>query len=1298
LNKQTTIFYSDLFRKDNLRRRRFYLKTSFFKQVTFVLLLLCCSIKLSAINYYQRQTGVWNNPTTWTTGTGWLSTVNTGTYPQSGDNVYFRNNGNLATITLTSDAACANLSFDGSEPACVIAMDNYNLTVGENWTVDWSSNASFTQSSGYLQINGGITLFRTAKSISNLRIGSASFTFAQTNQITLTVTSNYDYNCYASAIPTGIDATSAVKMNATPCSPTLFATSLPSFGDVCPNSTVGPNSFTLSALAITSANITVAPLTGFTYSTTSNGTYSNSLTLTQGGGHYSQPIYVKFTPVTTTSYNGNIVIGGGGAPNIQVSAVGNGSTIVHPTVTSPTSTDVTTTSATLGGNITIEGCSSNSITERGIYYSTINGFADGAGTKVSETGIFSTGTFSLNVSALSPNTTYYFKAFATNINGTGYSIQGTFNNIPKTYYSFQSGNWTSASSWVTGGCGSLINDGSYPGAVDNVVICQQHTITINLTGLSCNNLNMEIYNANLVLNNDFTINGDFALANQSFVSVGTYNLAIGGNFTNMTSVYNSRIDYTSGNITIGGNITVGKSGYEPFNCTGTGWLIMSGTSKTFTVNDDIIVPRFRQSISGFTKGGNKNLNITTTFDQNCGPAQTNNKFNVTGTTINATCANTITTGTITGSPFCAGATGINVPFTYVPSSNFSSATFTAQLSNSSGSFTSPTALQSIVSNRSGSQTISVTIPSGTTAGTGYRIRVISNTPAVNGSDNGVNLTVVGIPVAVVASAATGISCSQFTANWNAVSGATSYFLDVSTSNTFASFVTGYENLNIGNVTTYNITGFPGGVACYYRVRATNSCGTSASSGTITVNTDTQSPTLMFKNPAIDDLILVVSDQNLSSVSIQFNQFADKSSAPSITRDINPTAADNCSYSVAYVATGATTLSGTGYLNSSQSFNTTGLTTINWTATDPAGNTPATLSQKVIALKKSDFNFTACPGDLTLTTCNPVANDTDFPVTNLSYTIPASLQAQITAGVVSVAVSNTSVLGNENGAGCTHTRVRTYNLTLSFYKGTVATGRLIETVIYTCTQTYTYTVDTVDPAITCIQSVAVVNANTPGCLFTIPNNNTFDAIATDNCSVVSMVHNYSGGGSTLALKTFPVGTTTIIWTATDGCGHVKTFNQTITVNKIDVTVVNSSSDVDDCPDFLVPFNANNDNYDAGTTLVSFTVSRQYSTGDWSFTFNLTGGNVYNDPGNLPSAKFTNPISATTNHFISALSSATVNVNASIDTVILDFYVVNTPGTQQNLTFVISSVNDNRCSGSSKSATHTILPMPVVGKFN
>ncbi len=110
----------------------------------------------------------------------------------------------------------------------------------------------------------------------------------------------------------------------------------------------------------------------------------------------------------------------------------------------------------------------------------------------------------------------------------------------------------------------------------------------------------------------------------------------------------------------------------------------------------------------------------------------------------------ITTLAVTGFPLCAGTAGILVPFTYTLPSNFPSGTttFTAQLSDASGSFVAPKTLQSILSNGTGSQTISVTIPVGTPSGNAYRIRVISINPSVTGTDNGTDLTINALPSAV----------------------------------------------------------------------------------------------------------------------------------------------------------------------------------------------------------------------------------------------------------------------------------------------------------------------------------------------------------------------------------------------------------------------------------------------------------------------------------------------------------------------------------------------------------------------
>ncbi|MCP4213090.1 MAG: hypothetical protein GY765_00470, partial [bacterium] len=96
-----------------------------------------------------------------------------------------------------------------------------------------------------------------------------------------------------------------------------------------------------------------------------------------------------------------------------------------PTVDTPTSAAVTYTTATLGGNVSNIGA--GNVTERGIYWSTTDGFTPPSqGTKVSETGSWGTGVFTVNATGLPGGTTIYFQAFAANSAGSGYSSQSSF--------------------------------------------------------------------------------------------------------------------------------------------------------------------------------------------------------------------------------------------------------------------------------------------------------------------------------------------------------------------------------------------------------------------------------------------------------------------------------------------------------------------------------------------------------------------------------------------------------------------------------------------------------------------------------------------------------------------------------------------------------------------------------------------------------------------------------------------------------------------------------------------------------
>ncbi len=77
--------------------------------------------------------------------------------------------------------------------------------------------------------------------------------------------------------------------------------------------------------------------------------------------------------------------------------------------------------------------------------------------------------------------------------------------------------------------------------------------------------------------------------------------------------------------------------------------------------------------------------------------------------------------------------------------------FTAELSNASGSFISPITIGTLTSSSNGNQIINATIPSGTAAGNGYRVRVVSSSPAAIGTDNGLDFVIHSLPFIVITS-------------------------------------------------------------------------------------------------------------------------------------------------------------------------------------------------------------------------------------------------------------------------------------------------------------------------------------------------------------------------------------------------------------------------------------------------------------------------------------------------------------------------------------------------------------------
>lgn len=92
--------------------------------------------------------------------------------------------------------------------------------------------------------------------------------------------------------------------------------------------------------------------------------------------------------------------------------------VTHPTVTTNAVSNITATSASCGGNVTSDGGAT--VTARGVCWSTSGNPTISNSHTVDGSGI---GNFTSTLTELTPNTTYYVRAYATNSNGTAYGSE-----------------------------------------------------------------------------------------------------------------------------------------------------------------------------------------------------------------------------------------------------------------------------------------------------------------------------------------------------------------------------------------------------------------------------------------------------------------------------------------------------------------------------------------------------------------------------------------------------------------------------------------------------------------------------------------------------------------------------------------------------------------------------------------------------------------------------------------------------------------------------------------------------------
>ena len=202
---------------------------------------------------------------------------------------------------------------------------------------------------------------------------------------------------------------------------------------VVPTVTTGVVTNVTSTLATVSGTVTDdggadVDMRGFCYGTSHNPTWSDSFTFDGTGmGDFTRTIE-QLTPGTTYYVRAYARNSAGTAYGNEVSftTLGGGGGVTLPTVTTSDVTNITSSTATCGGNVTSDGGAS--VVARGVCWSlTHNPTLDNSHT-TDGTGI---GTFTSEISGMLSEKVYYVRAYARNSEGTAYGNEVVFATLPE---------------------------------------------------------------------------------------------------------------------------------------------------------------------------------------------------------------------------------------------------------------------------------------------------------------------------------------------------------------------------------------------------------------------------------------------------------------------------------------------------------------------------------------------------------------------------------------------------------------------------------------------------------------------------------------------------------------------------------------------------------------------------------------------------------------------------------------------------------------------------------------------------
>jgi len=407
---------------------------------TFNLIPIVGSCSASPNPQYINSNMTWTATASGGTGTHTYSWSGTDGLSGTGSSVvksYSTTGIKTATVTITSGTQTTP-PINCSPNLTIQTLPNYTLSVTKAGT-----GAGTVTGTSAPAINCGTTC-------------SADYTSGTT--ITLTATPNSgssfsgwsgDADCSDGSVTMNANKTCTATFITTPTVTTtatsgITSSSVSSGGNVTSD---GGATITARGIAINSAaNPTTA--NGHTTETGTTGAFTSTWSGLASGTTYHIRAYA--TNSVGTSYGADVLF----------------TTLKVPTVTTPTSSSVAQTSATLGADVTSLGIPA-SISARGTCWGTS---ANPTTNCTAATGT-TTGIFTHSRTGLTCNTTYYYRGYATNTTGIAYSADGTFTtNACNTIPAVTTNSCTSITQTTTTGNGVVTSDGGAPSPMERGVV------------------------------------------------------------------------------------------------------------------------------------------------------------------------------------------------------------------------------------------------------------------------------------------------------------------------------------------------------------------------------------------------------------------------------------------------------------------------------------------------------------------------------------------------------------------------------------------------------------------------------------------------------------------------------------------------------------------------------------------------------------------------------------------------------------------------------------------------------------